>query len=155
MKKGLKIALISILCALCLFVVIAYAVWSEKTLEVFEIIKYYINQPLPIIGVSTLVVCIFAYKCFVSTKYGKKAIKNLQEEKEKMLEEIKQKEIDLKSLETRYTNKLNAYQQEIDQMKGIIIELCGYSRNVKAHELAKKLGGAENGESQDSEITEE
>ena len=155
MKKGLKIALGVVLGVLCLFVILAYAIWKEQTLEVFETIKYYINQPLPIIGVSTLVVCIFVYKCFVSTKYGKKAIKDLQEEKDKMLEELKQKETDLKVLEQKYTYKLNEYQEQIDQMKGIIIELCGYSRNIKAHELANKLGGANNGESQVSEITEE
>ena len=155
MKKKLKIALGIILALLCVFVIVCYCVWKEQTLEVFEHIKYYINQPLPIIGVSTIVVCIFIYKCFVGTKYGKKALAQLQEEKEHALTELKQKEIDLKVYAARCELQLNRYQEKIEEYKSYVLELAKLSRNIKAQDIVEKLEETNHGENQDSETTEE
>ena len=90
MKKALKIIVISLLVALAIFSIVAYILWKDQTTYIFECIIDFINKPLPIIGVSIAIIGLFVFKCFVATRYGKKAINEYKEENRVLKEQIEQ-----------------------------------------------------------------
>lgn len=165
MKKFMKVAKI-ILVVLTIIVgillIVGYIWFKDNTIAILNSIKDFVNQPLPIIGVSSVVLCVFLYKVFIATKYGKKAISDIVSEKNKTISDIQAKESDLKEIEYKVDNKLQEQDTNINtsisEIKAYLVELCGYSRNIKAKELATRIeqGESENGkENQDSQAIKE
>lgn len=139
MKKALKIICLSLVGVALVVAIIGYIFWKEQTIQVFDLIVDYINRPLPIVGVSSIIVAAFLYKCFVSTKYGKKALNELLNEKDKAFEELEQKKELLNKKEEEIKALVNAHQSEIDYIKNYLVEFCKLSNNVKVKELGEKL----------------
>ena len=139
MKKALKIICLSLIGVALVVAIIGYIFWKEQTIQVFDLIVDYINRPLPIVGVSSIIVAAFLYKCFVSTKYGKKALNELLNEKDKAFEELEQKKELLNQKEEEIKALVNAHQSEIDYIKNYLVEFCKLSNNVKVKELGEKL----------------
>lgn len=139
MKKALKIICLSLIGVALVVAIIGYIFWKEQTIQVFDLIVDYINRPLPIVGVSSIIVAAFLYKCFVSTKYGKKALNELLNEKDKAFEELEQKKELLNKKEEEIKALVNAHQSEIDYIKNYLVEFCKLSNNVKVKELGEKL----------------
>ena len=131
MKKALKIICLSLVGVALVVAIIGYIFWKEQTIQVFDLIIDYINRPLPIVGVSSIIVAAFLYKCFVSTKYGKKALNELKYEKDKAFEELEQKKELLNQKEEEIKALVNAHQSEIDYIKNYLVEFCKLSNNVK------------------------
>ena len=139
MNKKLKIALYIIVGVLSIVSLVGYIFWKEQTTYIFECIIDFINRPLPIVGVSTVIVLGFVYKIFVSTKYGKKALKELNDDKDKFFGQAQEYKKNLDE-QTELTKALvNAHQQEIDLLKNYLVELCELSPNVKLKELGEKI----------------
>lgn len=141
MKKALKIIVISLLVALAIFSVVAYILWKDQTTYIFECIIDFINRPLPIIGVSIAIIGLFVFKCFVATRYGKKAINEYKEENRVLKERIEQIKND-----TAYTleNQNLAIKKILDdhqELKEIVVKELELSKNIKVKELAKTLKG--------------
>lgn len=141
MKKALKIIVISLLVALAIFSVVAYILWKEQTTYIFECIIDFINRPLPIIGVSIAIIGLFVFKCFIATRYGKKAINEYKEENRVLKERIEQIKND-----TAYTleNQNLAIKKILDdhqELKEIVVKELELSKNIKVKELAKTLKG--------------
>lgn len=139
MKKALKIICLSLVGVALLVAIIGYIFWKEQTIQTFDIIVDYINRPLPIVGVSSVIVAAFLYKCFISTKYGKKALAELKDEKDKAFEQLEQKKVLLEQKEEEIKALVNAHQSEIDYVKNYLVEFCKLSNNVKVKELGEKL----------------
>lgn len=139
MKKALKIICLSLIGVALVVAIIGYIFWKEQTIQVFDLVVDYINRPLPIVGVSSIIVAAFLYKCFVSTKYGKKALNELLNEKDKAFEELEQKKELLNKKEEEIKALVNAHQSEIDYIKNYLVEFCKLSNNVKVKELGEKL----------------
>ena len=141
MKKALKIIVISSLVALAIFSVVAYILWKEQTTYIFECIIDFINRPLPIIGVSIAIIGLFVFKCFVATRYGKKAINEYKEENRVLKGQIDQIKTD-----TSYTLQAQnlAIKEVLDnneEIKQVLIKSLELSKNIKVKELAKTLKG--------------
>ncbi len=141
MKKALKIIVISLFVALAIFSVVAYILWKDQTTYIFECIIDFINRPLPIIGVSIAIIGLFVFKCFVATRYGKKAINEYKEENRVLKERIEQIKND-----TAYTleNQNLAIKKILDdhqELKEIVVKELELSKNIKVKELAKTLKG--------------
>lgn len=141
MKKALKIIVISLFVALAIFSVVAYILWKEQTTYIFECIIDFINRPLPIIGVSIAIIGLFVFKCFVATRYGKKAINEYKEENRVLKEQIEQIKND-----TAYTleNQNLAIKKILDdhqELKEVVLKSLELSKNIKVKELAKTLKG--------------
>lgn len=139
MNKKLKIALYIIVGVLALTSIVCYIFWTEQTTYIFECIIDFINRPLPIVGVSSVIVLGFVYKIFVSTKYGKNALKELNDDKDKFFAAAEQYKADLKEQEELTKALVNAHQQEIDLLKDYLIQVCENSTNVKLKELAETI----------------
>lgn len=141
MKKALKIIVISLLVALAIFSIVAYILWKDQTTYIFECIIDFINKPLPIIGVSIAIIGLFVFKCFVATRYGKKAINEYKEENLVLKERIEQIKKD-----TAYTLQAqNISIKEVldsnEEIKQTLIKSLELSKNIKVKELAKTLKG--------------
>lgn len=158
MKKFIRVLEIILLvlaigCGIVL--VIGYLHDKDYTISVLESIKDFINQPLPIVGVSILTLGIFGYEIFAKTSFGVRAINQIKSESETQIARLESKESDLVKLEEEIDKHLKEQDIDIDELKAYLIELCGYSRNIKAQELANKIGGATNEEKVDSDTEEE
>lgn len=141
MKKAFKIIIPTLLVILAIFYVVAYILWKEQTTYITECVINFINKPLPIIGVSTGVVLFFIYKCFISTKYGKKAINEYKEENRALkerIDELEHKEEDIKDF---VVAQLQLISSEQCATKSTLIKSLELSKNIKIKELAKTLKG--------------
>lgn len=137
--KKLKIALIIIALVVVAFSVVAYILWKEQTIEFFDKVIDFINRPLPIFGVSTVIAAGFIYKCFVSTKYGRKTLSELKQEKENMFSELELYKDKLYEKEEMIKALVNAHQHELDVFKKYLTGLYENSNNIKVKELGEKF----------------
>lgn len=139
MKKALKITGICALVLGCLAYLLCYIFLKEQTTYFTECVIDFINRPLPIIGVSLLVVLIFVYKCVVATRFGKKALNQYQNELNKTQRELEEYKLSIKEEIALYQAKIEEYKQYSEQYKTYIVELCELSHNIKVKQLAEKI----------------
>lgn len=151
MKKVFKIITFTLLALCGIAYLLCYIFLKEQTTYFTECLIDFINRPLPIIGVSTLVVLAFVYKCFVATKYGKKAISEFKEENDQLRQEIEQQAQLLKTYEEMSKIALNQAKNDIDEIKEYIIKGFELSKNIKVKEIANKLRGVEYEETTNSD----
>lgn len=162
MKKFIRVVEI-IAIVLCVIsgasLLTGYIAFKDQTIEVLASIKDFINQPLPIVGVSILGIGIFLYEIIVRTNFGKKALAKIIEERDLALAKLEEKEINLEELEQKVLETLAKEDEKIEKIKEYIAKLCSYSRNINAKELGEKilkeLGDTDNGETKDSIAVEE
>lgn len=151
----LKAIIIALLICCALAYVLCYIFLKEQTKEFTQNVIDLLNKPLPIIGVSTGVVLFFIYKCFVSTKYGKKRINEFKEENDNLRHEIAEyKQIVGLALNT-CENSINELKTDIQETKEYVIEGFELNKNIKIKEIAKKMRGVENEETNGNTETEE
>jgi len=139
MKKALKIIAISLLALGGLAYLLCYIFLKEQTTYFTECVIDFINRPLPIIGVSLVVVFIFVYKCVVATRFGKKALTQYQNELNKTQRELEEYKLSIKEEIALYQAKIEEYKQYTKQYKDYIVELCELSHNVKVKQLGEKV----------------
>lgn len=146
MKKALKYIAIGLVLALAVFSVVAYILWKDQTTYIFECIIDFINKPLPIIGVSIAIIGIFVFKCFVASKYGKKALKEYQKALDETKQEFANKEEELKEFKIYLQAELEKYGLKQDKIKEILEKSLEMSKNIKLKALANELKGETYGE---------
>lgn len=150
MRKFVKVIeiiliVLAVLCGVALLV--GYIWFKDNTIEIINNIKDFVNQPLPIIGVSIVGVGLFLYEIIVRLQYGKRALNNVKVEYENKLHALEDKETKIKEIADEVSCKLNDQDLDIEALKGYIVELCNFSRNIKAHELGELIErGNDNGE---------
>ena len=146
MKKALKYIAIGLVLALAVFSVVAYILWKDQTTYIFECIIDFINKPLPIIGVSIAIIGVFVFKCFVASKYGKKALKEYQKALDETKQEFANKEEELKEFKIYLQAELEKYGLKQDKIKEILEKSLEMSKNIKLKALANELKGETYGE---------
>ena len=139
MKKALKIIAISLLALGGLAYLLCYIFLKEQTTYFTECVIDFINRPLPIIGVSLVVVLIFVYKIIVATRFGKKALNTYQNELNKAQRELEEYKLSIKEEIALYKAKIDEYKQYNEQVKGYVVDLCELSHNVKVKQLGEKI----------------
>jgi len=141
MKKALKVIVPILLVALVIFYIVAYIVWKDQTTYITECIINFINKPLPIIGVSIAIICLFVFKCFVATRYGKKAIKDFKDENEVLKEKIEEYKENIE----HYHEIVNEHIVAIDDLvrldRKTLLKHLELSKNIKDKDLIKYLKG--------------
>ena len=144
-KKILTITIIVVISLLAIACVICYFVIPTQFKDAIAIAWDWLNQPLPIVGISTIMVLFFAFKVFASSSFGKKQIKKIkeelarakqeQEESKKELEELKQEILDICR-----DYKTNSDKEE-ENRQAFFEELCRLIPNKKVKELYEKYFG--------------
>lgn len=154
-KKALKISLITLLVLSLAFVLVAYILWKDQTTYYVECVIDFINRPLPIIGVSIVIVGAFIYKCFVSTKYGKKALNEYQRKLDDTKRELADKEKQIDDVLHTFEVVLEENKELLGKYEEILKKSLEMSKNIKVQALANELKGEHYGEEETDCYTEE
>ena len=132
MKKALKYILIGLLLSLGISLVVLYIVFPTDTKNNIAFVWNLLNTPLPIIGVTTFAILMFAWQFFKNSQYGKKKIAEYEQE----IEKIKQEKED-------FINGANEKIQELlknnAELKAYISQICELSTNIKIKNYGKEL----------------
>lgn len=155
MKKSKKI-LISIAVILVVLLVAAYIVllnlYPEQTKSWTMTAWDWLNKPLPIVGVSTLVVIFFLWKVFVNSSFGKKKLNELKELLNNTQTELENKN---KIANDRINNLITENEDlknKLEEAINTIKEICETSPNKKIKAIGVKYYG-ERKETIDNETT--
>lgn len=103
-----------------------------KTQEFVNVVWNWLNQPLPLVGVSALAFCALVVKIVSMTTVGQGKINELKE-----LYAEKQKESDDKVKELVEVNK--ELKEQIETYKDYLVKVCESIKNVKVQEIGKEL----------------
>ena len=140
-KKVFKIVLISLLVSLGIAYLVLYCIFPAKTQEITWLTFDYIcNKPLPVIGVSALVVGVILYK-IISFVLKNKHLKynELKAELQKIKEEDEAK---INELTDKIAEILEKMKQTGDDLIGVnnnIKQLYNTIPNKKVNKLGEKL----------------
>ena len=105
---------------------------------------YICNKPLPVVGVSTLIVCIFIWKIFASSSLGKFQINKLKGICKETKEDAKSTREYVDNSTKNLLAKLDEKQKQIDELKSFIKEFSKNIPNIKLQEIIHEyLGDSE------------
>jgi predicted PurR-regulated permease PerM len=116
---------------------------AKPTIEWIQRAWDWLNQPLPIVGISIIAVLIFAWRVFVTTSYGKKAIKKLTAISEETRTSAKEALEQAKEEKEALQKELEEMRGELEQAREVLTAVCEQSRNAKTKALADTLKGGE------------
>lgn len=134
MNKKLKYALIIVGLILTLALATLYIIFPTEFKDTTNYIWDKANTPLPIIGVSLVVVLVFVWKCFVASKFGKKALNDLKKENDNL-------RLDNSNFKEDTNNRISELENKIKQKDELIAQLCELSTNQKIKHFGKELLG--------------
>ena len=134
-NKKLKIALAIIFAVLGLAYLVLYILFKEQVTFYTECVIDFINKPLPIVGVSLLVIMIFLWKVLVTSKFGQKKINELKEaiDKEKSEKEELKEYVD--NLLKVMDEKVDMVKDQVIKTQEITYKICDLSHNIKIRGL--------------------
>lgn len=148
MKKFLKIALI-VAAVLGTGALVFYFVAPEMFMNMLDTVSFYLNQPLPIVGISVLTICLVLLKIFSSTSFGKKVINEAKKEvadaktefevkTQKILEVEKNLENKEQEMKDEYQKKIETVYAQFDYFENSIFKSLKEIPNAKVQaELTK------------------
>ena len=152
-----KVIILSLLGATGTGFLIFYFAAPETFMNMLDTLMFYLNQPLPLVGISVLALGLIALKIFASTSIGKKALneikKQVQEEKEvaeehkklavqykaQLEEEKEAADARISELVVEYTEKLEIANTQFDYFVQNISKVLEQIPNAKVREEAKKF----------------
>ena len=109
----------------------------------------WLNKPLPVVGLSTLIICLFVIKFISMTSFGKKQLKKLNDGFKRIREQTESAKSEYQEFKNNVNSILDDKQKEIDYLKGIIKELCDTLPNKKVKAIGEKVYGERKEESND------
>lgn len=127
MSKFKKVLFV-ILAIIFVAIVVLYAIFPTRVKQVGENVWAFLNAPLPIVGVSLLIIGGFIWKFL----RGKAKIKELEERYKAKLDELNSKKDDLSDIEEKVD-------QELANMKNTVVEVCLTIPNVKVNKIGEEL----------------
>lgn len=128
-KKVLFIILICLLVAFGLYVLIEFIINKDGTMYWINKVIEWVNQPLPIVGVSGVALFVFVWKVIKYIRDTKPS-EELQAMRDEHNQYKKEKE-----------EEIDFYKNENAKLKGYIIDICELSPNQKIKNYGKELLG--------------
>ena len=145
-KKVAKIVGVIAIIVFALFVGVCIYALPNETQEYFRNAMSFLNQPLPIVGVSLFVIGGFVIKAISMTSFGKKALYDLKAEHNKWKKEVDEtesKELELKAevdeTKQEVEDTLDRFGKDTDELIKLFYEALKTSPNKKLNTLADKL----------------
>lgn len=151
-KKILLIVGLSLLALLVIGCLVFWLLYPELSAQLVNMAWDWLNAPLPIVGVSILIVGMFAIKLVSMTSWGKAQVSKITSTNEEYKTQIggelslTQEKID------ELVSELARKQAEIEYLKNKLVELCSTIKNKKVNELGE---GIKNEETINSDTTQE
>lgn len=112
---------------------------TEETIRFCNQVVEWVNQPLPIIGVSIVVVGTMVAKLIAQTSLGNRKINEVKQLVNESNEKAKYIVIDIDNTKNALHEQLRAKEQEIQELKALIQRICETIPNKKVNEIAKEL----------------
>lgn len=112
--------------------VVLYLIFKEQYLDTLKYIYSLLNEPLPIVGVTTFAVLIFLWRVIITARYGEGAVNKIKAEYQKQKEELKSENEEKQKVIENQDKKINF-------LYNFIIQLCNIIPNKKVKELGKGL----------------
>lgn len=148
MKKAIKPILITLVVLCVVALVVCNFVMPTETKAFLENVMVFINQPLPIIGISLLTIGGITLTIFSRTSWGKKALKDLEGKVDNLVAKAKDYEEEAKSCVEEAEKReeetkliLAEYKSELDTFAEQLAVACETSPNAKIREYAKTIRG--------------
>ena len=145
-KKVAKIVGVVAIIVLALFVGVCVYAFPNETQEYFRNAMTFLNQPLPIVGVSLLVIGGFVIKAISMTSFGKKALADLKSDYNKWKKEVDEtesKELELKAevdeTKQEVEDTLDNFYKDTNELIKVLHEALKTSPNKKVQAFADKL----------------
>lgn len=135
LDKALNIIFIIVVCLLIVGSCVDFAFLNyrpEETKAFNDILIDYVNKPLPVVGVSLVVVAKLVLTLFVRTSWGKSQIKAVNEKLEETKSSVDSK---IKSLEEEKERLI----QELETYKASLIGVLSQIPNKKVQEKLSEL----------------
>ena len=153
MKKNKKLLILfAILFTLGIAYIILYCIFPTNTQSItWQVIDYICNKPLPVIGVTTLVLAIVVFKIvkFVITNKGTK-ISALKSEIAELKLELEASKTEAEELRIMIEDGLNKVKEDAENTKSYFVKACYAIPNKKVNKIGEEFYG--NSESKTKEI---
>ena len=135
MKKWKKVLLtiaIILVIALSITLTVFYIVDKNGTQAVLDNIWNGLNRPLPIIGLSTIVIAVTIFKIVVGIRFGKNKIAQIEKTYQEKVNELMQMNNDLIDFK-------NGIVDRVKKGEECIVETCKVIPNVKVNAIGQKF----------------
>ena len=151
-KKTWLIVGISILSVLAVGGVIFWLLYPELVAQWANVAWDWLNAPLPVVGISVLIMGMFIIKLVSMTSWGKAQVAKLKAKYEDFKSQVGI-ELDLKQTTIdEQKAELEEMRTKYEYLKNQFIALCEIIKNKKVNELGEKV---KNEETIDSDATKE
>lgn len=146
MKKALKIIGIVLAVLLGIAIIVLRIVIPNEMSAIFDKVWEWLNQPLPIVGVSSIVFGFTIWKIFVSTSFGKKGVQKLENEFNELKHDMSVEEQEVSEMleqtkmfaeETKLM--LASFKEELDTFAEQLAVACETSPNKNVQAIAKTI----------------
>lgn len=112
----------------------------------------WMNNPLPIVGVSLIAVIVFLWRFLSSTSFGKKALKKLSADFEETKKSTSEQLEAYRAENERMKEELASREEELAMLQATLGVVCSTSRNKQVKEAYQKMKEEESdGEGKESE----
>lgn len=155
MSKVKKIWLgigIAVLSLLVIGGIVFWLLYPELTAQWANVAWDWLNAPLPVVGISVLIMGMFIIKLVSMTSWGKTQVAKLKATYEEHKKEIGSELSISKERVDSLVEELKAKQAEIEYLKNKLVELCSTIKNKRVNELGKEI---EHEETIDNDTKEE
>ena len=145
-KKVAKIVGIIALIVFALFMCVCIYAFPNETQEYIRNAWSFLNTPLPIVGVSLIVIGCFVIKAISMTSFGKKQLNEVRQawsKWKKEVDETESKELELKQevdeTKQEVEDTLDRFAKDTDELIKVVYEALKTSPNKKVQAFAKRL----------------
>lgn len=128
MNSKLKKALFIIGAILLVAIMVLYAIFPNQTKEIANNVWQFLNDPLPVVGVSFLIIFVGFYKIL----RGKAKIKELEERYKAKYDELQAEKDEIIHFEEEIVDLVN-------ENKDTIVNACLTIPNIKVNKLGEEL----------------
>lgn len=154
-KKAIIVTLICVIITLLVTLGVFYFVFPTDTVTFLKAAWNFLNKPLPIVGVSLLMIFFFVWRMFAVSSYGKKQISEFQRRTDAISDQFKML---LKDYENRLESQrelISIYEQKLKRIEDFTLYICELSRNDRIKKLGKSYIEKLEGENHVNESKEE
>lgn len=141
LKKTLKIISAIVIVLAVVAGIVLWLLYPVQTKQYLNTAWEWLNKPLPIVGVSTVVVLFFVWRLFAASSFGKKQINEFRRTNEDV---IKQFEV----VKAHYVEIIQYYEKRAEELEAhmikqdaVIKEMCDNTPNKKIKAIGEKYYG--------------
>ena len=103
----------------------------------------FLNKPLPVVGISILMICWFAFLIFKRTSFGKRQLKKINEGFLRAHNEVESLKKEYTAFKEGVIKLLDEKQTEINFLKDVVKQICDATPNKKVKAIGEKIYGRE------------